>query len=111
MADKIKYGILPAQTITQIRGGNPQFWLGFQSGAKATALQTLRVCRVSANLAERLDCGGSPPLLRGITKRVFQTYGAIDRFSQRTLHWPLSGKPGAFFFGAPSQPAAISAVA
>ena len=38
-------------------------------------------------------------------------YGATERFSQRTFHWPLSGNPGAFRFGAPSQPAAISAVA
>jgi hypothetical protein len=38
-------------------------------------------------------------------------HGATARFSQRTFHWPLSGNPGAFFFGAPSQPAAISAVA
>jgi hypothetical protein len=49
-------------------------------------------------------------------------YGAGDRFSQRTFHWPLSGKPGAFRFGEPlvapelpgegeSHPVAIIAVA
>ena len=28
-----------------------------ESGAKATALQTLRDCRASSNFAKRLDCG------------------------------------------------------
>lgn len=38
-------------------------------------------------------------------------YGAERKFSQRTTHWPLSGKPGAFRFGAESQPVAIIAAA
>jgi len=33
-----------------------------QSGAKAAAVQTLRVRPAFENRAERLDCGGSPPL-------------------------------------------------
>jgi hypothetical protein len=37
--------------------------------------------------------------------------GATFRFSQRTVHWPLSGKPGALRLGALSQPAAMRAVA
>jgi len=34
----------------------------YQSGAEASALQTLREIRVSQCHAERLDCGGLPPL-------------------------------------------------
>jgi hypothetical protein len=30
----------------------------FESGAEATAVQTLRDCRVFSNGAKRLDCGG-----------------------------------------------------
>src|SRR5271170_531992 len=38
-------------------------------------------------------------------------HGAGFKSSQRTVHEPSLGKPGAFRFGAPSQPAAIIATA
>jgi hypothetical protein len=64
---------------------------------------------------------GIPLRSSGSTSRR-DPHGAGDRFSQRTFHWPLSGKPGAFLFGEPlvaselpgegeSHPAAIIAVA
>jgi hypothetical protein len=48
---------------------NP-FWLAKNSGAKATAVHTLRDCQTAMNRAKRLDCGvftaafGVPALLK-----------------------------------------------
>jgi hypothetical protein len=39
-----------------------------KSGAKATAVQTLRAVRNRWLVAERLDCGGSPPFFHGQLK-------------------------------------------
>src|SRR6185436_11253668 len=71
-----------------------------------------------SNFAERLECGGSPPLSKGIRSPLgfalsasSTCHGARRKPSQRTVHWPLSGNPGAGFAGAPSHPPAIMPIA
>jgi hypothetical protein len=51
------------------------------------------------------------PAIHLLSLRNGTNHGAGRRFSHRTFHWPLSGKPGAFRFGDESHPAAIMAVA
>ena len=61
-----------------------------ESGAKATAVQTLRVCNVASNLAERLDFR-----LRQTTARQVGAFTAAlaervaSHPSPSTIHYPL----------------------
>jgi exopolysaccharide biosynthesis protein len=50
--------------------------LPLKSGAEVTAVQTLRESESILNGAERLDCGGSPPLSFAGTRRQNESLGA-----------------------------------
>jgi hypothetical protein len=86
-------GISPKRQPPSRRSGA----LARREGGRAGALQNLAEVRTGS--------------VKEDSFRLQTHHGAGRRFSQRTFHCPLSGKPGAFRFGDESHPAAIMAVA